>query len=169
MKLKWNPVDYCFEAEFHDFHADLQAVKSAGFKTTGAPDWVWYTPKTGPLDKLRKNRPASGLTILEDALAQYNRIKAEETTKAALLAELKAAKKLVKRDDPVGAIPDGQEFGYNDVPGAEDKMIRIGYIPPAWTGPVCIICKDPVRFYELQEPPTCLSCEVALDNQPDLF
>ena len=170
MRLKWNPSESSFEAEFQDFQGDLAAVKAAGFKTTGAPGWVWYTQKVGPLDKLRKNRPASGLTILEDALAEYNRLKIEEDKKTALLAELKAAKKESKVDKPgkVEPVPEGQEFGYNCVADTE-KTIRIGYVPPVWTGPRCVVCDDPVRFYELQEPPTCLSCEIALEKQPELF
>lgn len=169
MKLKWNPTEYCFEAEFQDFQNDLAAVKAAGFKTSGPPQWTWYTGKAGPLDKLKKNRPASGLTITDEAFEQYTRLKEEENKKAALLAELKAAKKAKPvEDSPVEPVPAGQEFGYNCVPDVE-KTIHIGYIPPVWTGPVCFVCKDYVYFYERQEPPTCLTCEIMLDNEPELF
>jgi hypothetical protein len=169
MRIIWNQKESCFEAEFQDFQGDLAAVKAAGFRTTGAPGWVWYTLKVEALDKLRKNRPASGLTILEDALVEYNRLKEQETKKAALLAELKAAKKKTEpKETKVFVVPHGQEFGYNCVEDS-DKKIRIGYVPPEFTGPRCVVCNDEVYFYELQEPPTCLSCELELDKQPELF
>jgi hypothetical protein len=169
MRLKWNPAESCFEAEFQDFQGDLAAVKAAGFRTTGAPGWVWYTLKAEVLDKLRKNRPASGLTIIEDALVEYNRLKEQESKKAALLAELKVEKKKTEpKETKAYVVPEGQEFGYNSVEDS-DKRIRIGYVAPEFTGPRCVVCKGEVYFYEMQEPPTCLSCEVMLDKQEELF
>ena len=172
MRLKWNPAEACFEAEFQDFQGDLESVKAAGFKTSGPPSWTWYTNKIAVLENLRANRPASGLTILTDALVEYKRIKADADAVTALMAELKAAKKIIKRlkqnDGVVIEIPDGAEFGYNCVADSE-PTVYVGYVAPTWTGPVCHICRSPVYFYELQNPPTCLSCEIRLDKPPDLF
>lgn len=171
MRLKWNPGMSYFEAEFQDFQTDLDAVKAAGFKTTGSPDWIWHTQKIGPLDKLRKNRPASGLTILEDALVEYKRIKAQEESKAALLAELKAAKKAIKKKvEPEAQEPlaEGEYFKSFCVPDSE-PTIYIGHIAPPYTGPQCVVCKGPVYFFELQSPPTCMWCEIQLDNSEELF
>lgn len=169
MRLIWNPKEFCFEAEFQDFQNDLDAVKAAGFKTTGPPDWKWFTFKIAVLEKLRKHRPLSGLTILEDALEHYKRLRKEEDVRAALLAELKQKKKH-KPPEKLGdyAVPEGQEFGYNCVEDIE-PTVRIGYIPPVWAGPNCHICNGRVDFYELQSPPTCLYCEKQLDNSEDLF
>ena len=166
MRLKWNSREKCFEAEFQDFQADLAAVKSAGFKTTGPPGWTWYTPKVAVLDKLRKNRPASGLTILEDALVEYQRLKRAEEEKKALLAELKE-KRVVKKESCT-PIPEGQIFGYNEVEDCK-PVIRVGYVAPIWDGPVCRFCGAPVYFYELLDPPTCIYCEIKLDEVPDMF
>lgn len=167
MKLVWNKREACFEAEFQDFQSDLLAVKVAGFKTTGKPDWKWFTFKTSVLDKLKENRPASGLTILEDALNHYNRLKEEEKKKEELLKELKRAKKVVKKEEPY-QLPEGRMFGYNEVKDTE-PTVRIGYIPPKWEGAVCFICRCPVYFYEKLEPPTCMWCEIVLDNEPKMF
>lgn len=174
MKLVWNPKEACFEAVFQDFQNDLNAVKAAGFKTTGPPEWKWFTLKISPLDKLKKNRPASGLTILEDALVEYNRIKEEDAGKAALLAELKAAKKANKRakkDDLSGyaMCPEGFMCVCVEPVKLGSDRNRFNYVPPEWTGSHCFICKDTVYPYERQEPATCIYCEIVVDNGPELW
>lgn len=172
LRLTWNPAEHRFEAEFQDFQNDLDCVKLAGFKTTGPPEWTWYTSKIPVLEKLRKNKPPSGLTILLDALDQYKRLRKEEDDRLALLAELKKAKKaVVESNKPVATsepLKEGQEFGYNYVKDVE-RTIYIGYVAPEWTGLRCYICNASVLVFELQNPPTCMWCEIQLDNSPDLF
>jgi hypothetical protein len=169
MRLIWNSKEGCFEAEFQNFQTDLDAVKAAGFKTTGPPEWKWYTCKIEPLDKLRENRPASGLTILEDALDAYNRIKREKAAKDALLAELKAAKKENPNSTGIKLIYEMCEQGFKCVQVEGAGIGKAEYVPLVWSGPRCVICKDPVYFYEKQEPPTCGWCEGQLDDAPELF
>lgn len=169
MRLTWNPKEYCFEAEFQDFQNDLAAVKAAGFKTTGPPDWKWFTFKPAVLEKLRKNRPPSGLTIMQDALDQFTRLRKEDADRIALLAELKKSKKAVKKPEAkLEPLLEGQEFGYNCVEDVKTTF-RIGYVAPEWTGLSCHICAGPVYMYEKQEPPTCLWCEKVLDTAPEMF
>src|SRR6266403_3443547 len=98
MNLRWNGTYRRFEAEFStDFNGDLAAVKAAGFKTDGAPGWIWYTYKAGPLTKLREARPASGLTISSEAREQYTCLWAVEEKNAKLKAELTAHNKILKK------------------------------------------------------------------------
>jgi SNF2 family DNA or RNA helicase len=61
-----------FEAEFSlDFDGDKAAAKAAGWKFD-RPTWV--TESLSCVNNLRKNRPASGLTITSDAKAEYVRL-----------------------------------------------------------------------------------------------
>jgi hypothetical protein len=168
MKIIWNIAEACFEVQFHDFNVDLEAVKKAGFRTTGPPEWKWYTDKISPLDKLRKNRPASGLSIMQDALDQYTRLKEQDDKKKALLAELKEAKKgEPKRAEKGYTVLCEEGFGY--MPVEPSDPTKLPYTPPVWTGPICRICSSPVYFYEDQKNKICLYCELQLDNAPDLF
>jgi hypothetical protein len=91
-----------FEARFsRDFQGDLDAVKTAGFKPdTSSGAWVWHTAKIPVLEKLRKNRPASGIAIDDATFEKYKELKEqfdknEEIKKAAKAfeKERKAAEK----------------------------------------------------------------------------
>lgn len=168
MRLVWNKQERSFEAEFQDFKGDLEAVKAAGFKTSGPPSWVWYATKASQLDKLKEKRPAS-LTILEDALLEYQKLKKEEDEKAALLNELKAAKKAVKTalaDQPEEQSLSSKEwFEYvNTIESSGSEKVE-----HIWDGPICSVCNCPVYFYMTQTPPMCLWCEKQLDSEPELF
>lgn len=170
MNLRWNNTDSRFEAEFSaDFQGDLNATKNAGFKTTGPPGWVWYSIKAEPLNKLRENRPASGLTITPDAKQQFAALRVVELNNAKVKAELaehtKALKKKLKvESDQVTLAIHIPPKGYID---ATDLPL---YVPPAstlpkpipLTGPACIICGDILAFYEKL---ACLWCsKIVLDN-----
>jgi hypothetical protein len=97
VNIAWNNAE--FVAEFsQDFQGDLNAVKNAGFKTTGPPDWRWYTIGVKGLNKLREKRPSSGLTISPEALAVYTRLNEIEAKNAEVRAQLAIAKKAQKKE-----------------------------------------------------------------------
>lgn len=172
MNLRWNGSLRCFEAEFSsDFQGDLAAVKAAGFKTDGPPNWVWYSNKAEPLNKLRESRPASGLTINPDAKEQFAALHAVELNNAKVKAELaghkKALKKKLKTEEVQVThavhIPPKGYIEASDLPPVESLCKQ--FIPPDKPTTLCIICADPVYFYEQQNPPTCLWCsKIVLDN-----
>lgn len=175
--------NYGFIAEFStDFHGDLNAVKEAKFRTTGPPSWLWYTDKLASLNKLRENKPISGLTINESAFQQYTKLSEMEALNEAARAafapvkeEQKKAKKQRKREEIVArtytktVIPakPGELYdfvGAEDLPPTESKWVEPER--PQWTGPRCSYCQQPVYIeYEKVEPvPICLYCEKMLDN-----
>lgn len=172
MNLRWNSEQYRFEAEFSpDFQGDLAAVKAAGFKTTGAPSWVWHTYKAASLNKLRENRPTSGLTISPEARANFTRLWTVEERNAKVKAELAEHKKQLKKtlriqeqEGNAVPIPEKGWVGKEDLPVKLAITLSIKPSPPL-AGPKCIVCGDVVAFYEVQNPPTCLWCEkLVLDN-----
>lgn len=184
MNIVYNSAYGRFEAQFSvDFNGDLAAVKAAGFKTDGPPGWVWWTVKLASLNKLRENKPISGLSINESAFQQYTHLSAMEAKNeearakfAPIKDEQNKAKKQRKREEIVErnytktAIPHKPEELYDFI-GAEDllPMESKWAAPerPPWTGSVCVCCQQPVYFYELQDPLTCLWCETqkVLDNE----
>lgn len=167
MNIRWSPERRQFEAEFSaDFAGDLEAVKEAGFRTTGAPNWLWYAPPPGikALERLRAKRPASGLTITPEALSAYAPLaeqaaKNTEIRKAA--ADLNKANKKQKKkaeQEATGdaAMPPEKEFitaaDLPPMPPSTNLFVR-----PAPPTSLCFICLEPLYFYEL--PDICLFCE----------
>lgn len=170
MHLKWNPYDRRFEAALGSggFKADLEAVKAAGFKTDGAPSWVWYSLKAMPLKWLRENRPPV-LTIDAEARAEYERLLPVEENNARLKAELQVHKKALKktldkekRQDALVTL-DIPEKGYisaEDLPPIPPSEKQ--YVPPPPPDVLCFVCRVPVYPYEYEEGtpnPTCLWCQ----------
>jgi hypothetical protein len=174
MNLRWNNR---FEAEFsQDFSGDLSAVKAAGFKpdmSTGA--WVWWTSKAAPLQKLRENRPPSGLTITAEAKANYASISEMEAKNSKIKAEAKEYTKSVKKKrDVVQQIKHAlviPEKGYIDKEDLSPQPPQVNkYVPPPPPDEKCIICACPVYFYELLVPfAMCIWCEkITLDKSEEL-
>ncbi len=175
MNIRYDNVQG-FIAEFStDFNGDLNAVKAAGFRTTGPPSWLWWTLKLPVLDKLRADKPASGLTISEPAYAEYLRLTEFERVNAAARAQFapiaekqKAAKKerkkkeIKEQNSSILIIPPkpGSDFDYI---GAEDlppmPPFEHKHAPQPHAGPWCHVCTAPVYPYELLNPPTCIWCE----------
>ena len=175
MNIRYNQMTRSFETEFSsDFSGDLTAVKAAGFRYDGAQR-IWWTVKLPVLDKIRANKPLSGLTITNQAYTEYlrltetERINAEVRAKFAPIKEEqdKEKKKRKKKEDhdkiyiAVKVPPKaGQDFDYTGVedlpsmPPFESKNPILSH-----QGPWCHVCASPVYFYELQSPPTCLFCE----------
>lgn len=158
-----------FEARFsQDFQGDLDAVKAAGFRTTGPPAWTWYAPPPSipALNRLRKNRPASGIAINAETFAKYKEL-AEQFEKNEEIK--KAAKKLAKeqkakvKDEQYTPGEDGDLFDADGnfrphnlppMPKSENSFVR-----PEHPGPWCQFCGDSLYFYEL--PDICLWCELS--------
>jgi hypothetical protein len=177
MNLSWDPQNLRFVAVFSsDFQGDLAAVKAAGFKTDGpSGGWIWYTYKAGPLTTLRENRPTSGLTISQEAREQYTSLWAVEQNNEKVKAELATHKKALKKKLKIEVeqithavhIPEKGYIEASDLPPAQSVCKQ--FIPPNKPTTLCIICGDPVYFYEKQNPPTCLWDEkIVLDNCGDV-
>jgi len=164
-----------FEAEFStDFHGDLAAVKAAGFRYDGGAR-IWHTEKLASLNKLRENKPASGLTIAEDAYKAYLRLSEIEAKNAEVrkqFAPIKEKQEKLKKERKKKEIHDliyhavtvppklGQDFDYvgaEDLPPMPPFEFKNPILPHL--GPWCYVCAAPVYFYEKQIPPTCLFCE----------
>jgi len=176
VRIIYNQIQNLFIAEFSsDFAGDLAAVKAAGFRTFGAPLWVWYAPPPGikALNYLREHRPASDLTISDEAYAVYEPLAAvwakNEEIKQALAEAKKQAKKErveVEQEEAttaVFAIPEGKMWiGPEDLP--PKPPFESDFKRPKPPVLKCSICGQPIFFYELQQPPMCLFCEKSLDK-----
>ncbi len=170
MHLKWNQSERRFEAELSrdNFQMDLEAVKTAGFKTDGAPAWVWYSIKAKPLLWLREHRPPL-LTINADARIEYERLLPVEENNARLKAELnvhkKALKKTLDREKRYGElhkliIPEKGYIGVEDLPPMPPFEKK--FISPPPSSVLCFICDSPIYPYEYAEgveKPACLWCQ----------
>ena len=171
MNIRWSPNRRQFEAEFStDFAGDLEAVKEAGWRTTGAPEWLWYAPPPGikALERLRAKRPASGLTIAPDAFAVYRPLAEQEAKNAeiraaaALLKKANKKEKKKKEQEAIGtaAMPDDKIYiTAADLPPMPPSE---RYIPPPPPAERCSSCQQPLYFYE--SPDICLYCELMLDK-----
>lgn len=159
-----------------EFRAELQpgtawsteqtAVKQAGFKSSGPPDWIWWTKKASVVTKLRDSRVSLGLTTLTvtpDARLEYDKLVQTEAANSEVLRQLKEAKKAQKKDaaDQSG----GTGFQYD----AEGWAIIDKGDSPVWTATKynisafpterCTVCQTPVYHYEKRDPAVCLECE----------
>lgn len=175
MNLRWDTVERVFIAEFsQDFSGDLAAVKAAGFRPLGVPPpWIWHAPVPGikALNRLRENRPASGLTITPEALAVYQPMAELDKQNAIVKAQLNEIKKKQKKEQKLKAqeaattqVPEGKMWiGPEDLPPMPPFVSSHVISTPTPTL-LCHTCSQPVYFYELQNPPTCLWCEIMLDK-----
>jgi len=183
MRIIWNPNEQRFEAQFSAgeyWSSDQTAAQDVVFHTDGPPAWLWFTSKATPLVKLRSNRPASGLSITADALAAFNHLQEIEQRNAQIKAALKEAQKAqtkvqreYEREEQIGDFEppvywQGKtSISRDDLPAdILVRSLRHELIPQSRAVPTnaCVICGDPIYFYELQEPPTCLSCEKGTDE-----
>lgn len=167
MRITWDTTEYRFVAELTPgdlWREDMEAVKSAGFKTTGPPSWQWFAVKAKPLNKLRETRPKSGLVLTELALEKYKQINQREEQKAALKKEFEQAKKVAKKQskDPEISglteliIPEGKNWiSKEDLPPWESKLTGT-FTRPVPPTELCMICDEPIYFYEHL---VCLWCE----------
>jgi hypothetical protein len=171
VRIIWNSVENRFEAELTPgplWSQDKDAASQAKFSCTGPPAWIWYTVKPSVLTALQANRPTSGLTITPEALQNYQRLKAQSDANAAVRAQLEIAKKAQKKARKYAAemaVPgetdvEHGEFTYLRVEPRESRIWADKYTPPVPPSLHCHVCQTPVYFYECQNPPTCLNCEI---------
>lgn len=170
MNIRWNPSERRFEAEFSsDFQGDLEAVKLSKFHTSGPPNWIWYAPPPGlkALSRLRLNRPASGLTINEDALAIYQPMAVQEEKNAEIKKQLADIKKKRKKEEKEIAksdwLPPGKEYIT-----AEDLLPSPPFIPNYPVSKIepigiCQVCQGPTYGWPDLEY-ICLWCEKQRDE-----
>jgi hypothetical protein len=166
MRILWNAG---FQAEFSQTHwqEDLDAAKAAGFKTDGPPGWLWKTHKAAVLNALKELKPKSGIRITPEALEKYKPLDEREKKNAELKKDLKKALKELKKEtdknDPT-TLYNYAEKGYvvsSDLPPLPPFVSTYKPIPtPKET---CMICDDPLYFYERED--ICLHCEIELDKE----
>lgn len=177
MNIRYDTTARVFVAEFSsDFAGDLEAIKVAGFKPLGVPPpWIWHAPAPGviALNRLREKRPASGLTITEEALAVYKPLAETEAKNAEVRKQLadfkKKQKKQRKESEKTQTVPEGKEWvGPEDLPSKPPYVSSIVIVPAPTTGEICQGCGDPLYFYE--SPTLCLWCDKnnLLDTALDL-
>lgn len=167
MRITW--TNNRFEAELTPgelWRDDKDAIQNAGFRTDGPPDWTWFTQKASTLNKLRDNKPKSGLSITELALEKYQSLNKQDEEKAALKKQFEQAKKQAAK-----SVEDTNEYYVDDSTGITCIKVKPGnklqytkYVPPAVPEERCMICDDPIYFFESEN--ICLSCEKDLDIQP---
>jgi hypothetical protein len=164
VRIIWNTETKAFQAVLtagEQWQSDLEAVKLAGFKTTGPPAWQWYTTKPSVLNKLRDNKPKSGLTLTEVALEQYKPLNEKEQQVLALKKQFQKEKKAAEKqslDSSISGmvevvIPDKGYIDASDLPASGWK--HKFDITPMHSIDKCIICEDPLAFYEQT---ICLWC-----------
>lgn len=170
MRISWNSEHRAFEAEFalgDAWAGDQQAAKDAGFKTQGPPAWAWRSTTIKPLNALKANRPQSGLTISEEALAKYlpmqKAFEENEAVLAVLKEKKKAQKKKIQAESHEGMtkveVPEKGYIDEDDLPKYIPPDIRaLAQIPPPDpNASKCISCGDILYFYEHAK--FCLYCE----------
>jgi hypothetical protein len=166
VNIAWNSVVKVFVAEFSfDFAADLEAVKAAGFRPLGIPPpWIWHAPPPGvkALNRLRANKPASGLSINSDALAIYQPMAEQEEKNEAIRKQVVDLKKKVKKEKKESEkatpkIPEGKMWiGPEDLPPM--PKFTHAFVPSPPPDLKCFVCQQPVYPYEYPDIPMCLWC-----------
>lgn len=169
MRITWNPELREFRAELSPgpmWQTEQATAKSSGFKSSGPPDWVWWTKKASVLTKLRDSRVESGLTTLTvtpDARLEYDKLVQTEARNADVLKQLKDAKKAQKKD--MADQPGGTGFEYDaDGWAIIDKgdaavWSHVKYKAPSLPTELCTVCRTPVYYHERRSPAVCLECE----------
>jgi hypothetical protein len=180
--IAFNPGYGRFEAQFStDFNGDLAAVKAAKFKCDGPPSWLWWTVKLSALNKLRENRPASGLQITDLAFVEFTRRTEMEAQNEAIreqFAPVKAEQVKAKKARRKQQVED-QTYVTLKIPSKPDQLfdylgmedlpyqtpLKNSFVPPVHPGPWCASCQDPVYPYETIGPiPICFWCEISVDK-----
>lgn len=133
----------------------MESVRHSGFKTTGAPEWIWHTASTAVLNKLRKSPPKSGLAITELALEKYTLLDKQIQDKQELKKKFKQAAQEINSGNWKEYIDPETGIVCKTVAPSEEKF-KVEYIPPAPPENYCFVCGDPVYFYE--QPDLCIWC-----------
>jgi hypothetical protein len=169
LRIIWDDQESRFLAELtpgEQWRDDKDSIQAAGFQTDGPPDWRWYTKKASTLNKLRENKPKSGLVLTEVALSHYQALNQKEEQKAALKKQFKTAQKQAKKteklpepdvyfDTEIGVMclvvqPKVSEFTQPIIHGKSDT--------------ICIACGDPL-YPPWDYPDICVWCDkIKLDK-----
>lgn len=159
MRIIWSETESVFVAEFSsDFAGDLDAVKQAGFRTFGAPEWLWYAPPPGvaALSRLQKNRPKSGLVITEVAFQKYNLLKEQFDKKVEFKKTFKKLQHVADQDSVKRPTYKDENGIVSFVVEPVDEEFTWKFSPPALPDQWCFVCGDPVYDYEGTD--LCLWC-----------
>jgi len=191
MRIVWNKIEAWFELEFDksNFQNDLACAKAAKFKTTGPPNWIWWSDKIKNLEFLKANKPSGNLTITDEARAKFNELKEAEDKKQAVLKQARdiqarlAGKptedeRRAKREErekareakglgPVVRKPQQAKGGSRYIPPETKKeFVPHKFTPPPLPSERCIFCNDPV--YGILETilplPICHWCEKTITD-----
>lgn len=167
MRIYWHEEKKVFAAEFHDFQSDLEAVKLAGFRTFGPPEWVWYASPPGvkALNRLRDIKPQSGLTLTEVAFNKYKIASEKLEQKDALKKQFKDAQKIAKKQskDPKISgltelvIPEKGYIDSSDLPLFKSTWDKPVFIKP---DSMCIVCGDALYLPFPDYPDICGWCDI---------
>ena len=151
MNIRWSAAAQRFECEFQEFAGDLAAVKAAKFKTDGPPGWCWWTQSIKALNAIRKDRPASGLTITPEALAVYTPLAEQEAKNSEVRTQLAIAKKVLKKSlvkqelETHPTLPEGVAWiGKEHLPSVAPWIPEPRLPPPPPPDLLCVICAQPV-------------------------
>jgi hypothetical protein len=168
MRILWN--NDRFEAELTPgdlWRNDKDSIQAVGFRTEGPPSWTWFTNKAANLNKLRENKPQSGLVLTQLALQKYQEINKQEEEKAALKKQFdlckkeagKVAKKELAKKDDYEYYADDTGITCIVVKAAEPIQMMHKFVRPSdLANARCLICDDPLYFYEAKN--ICLFCEI---------
>lgn len=155
MRIVWNQSEHYFQVEFTQgdlWKDDMETAKTVGFRTTGPPQWQWYTTKPSVLNKLRTNPPKSGITITEVALQKFQFLNDQEQKKLELKKTYekakKAARKQSKDPDISGltelVIPDKGYIDQSDLPPLVPTW---KFMPPPVPDACCFVCGEPLYWF----------------------
>ena len=180
MLITYNSTNNRFELQLQSgasWNAEMELAKATGFKCDGPPSWTWATLRATVVNKLKQNRPMV-LEITPQALEEFNKQLPQELENDKIKEQVKALKKeqskREKRERHVAElvtnIPEyfrgKDEIGREDLP--QDVIDRCNkkteFIIPIAPILKCQYCHESVYYYEIQDPPTCMWCEVQLDK-----
>lgn len=194
MRITWNTSEKSFDAHFvqgAQWKLDQEAVRLAGFKCAGPPAWQWFTQKIEVLLKLKA--AGADIDITPEALAVFQDLKKQADIKADIMKQFETAKAIERgtltpdqklaikvdreakraasgkpKKERVLIARGGEKKDYTPDLSQLATMTYFKFVPPAAPELLCIFCKDPVYFYEVELPAVCLWCEkVILDKNRD--
>jgi hypothetical protein len=169
LRIIWDDQENRFLAELtinEQWREDMEAAKAAGFKTNGPPQWHWYATKASALNKLRENKPKSGLVLTEVALSHYQSLNQKEEQKAALKKQFKTAQKQAKKTEK---LPEAEMYFDTEI-GVICLVVKpkvSEFIQPVIHGKsdtICIACGD-LLYPPWDYPDICVWCDkIKLDK-----
>jgi hypothetical protein len=180
MLITYNTTEHRFELSLLSgapWQAEMDLAKQAGFKCDGPPSWTWATSKALIVAKLKEHRPTV-LEITPQALEEFNKLIHQEQENQKIIDQVKELKKEQRKkekkaervEELLTSIPaywqGKDQIGREDLPQelierlSKRTMLTIGKS----SNTLCQYCHEPVYFYEKQDPPTCISCELDFEQ-----